>query len=297
MKSVVKSAKTIDLAINACLEELNVDLDDCKITILEHPKAGIFGIIGQKDAVVKLELKEDKNQVSDFVEKALDKKDKEKEEKEEKKSVNIEEPKKHVYISKNNKRNNINKSNNKKKEEKVQEEKKEVVQKVSKEESKEKIDINDEKEKVQEFVENFVSKLMDSIHIDAEITVEVEGTEVYVNLGNVEDKDVGVAIGSKAETLNALQYITALALNKNVENYYRVFLNIAGYRERRKIQIENLAVKRAKKVLKTKKSSALKPMNSYERKIVHFALQNIEGIETVSEGKDPYRKVVIKYTK
>lgn len=300
MKSVVKSAKTIEEAIEAALLELNADLDDSIVTILERPKAGFLGVIGQKDAVVKVELKEDTD-VSDFVEEALDRSKKDNIEKKDdlvkanekldqekkKEKVNIEEKQKkkkeevneHVYIA-----------NSFKDKEEVKEKKIEVIE--EKEETKE---IDDEK--VKDFAKNFVSKIMDLIHIKADIQVEVVNNEVYIDLENINDKDIGVAIGRKAETLNSLQYITGIALNKNMGKYFKLFINISGYRERRRKQIEEIAIKRAKAVIARKKSSALNPMNSYERKVVHSTLQNMDKIETVSEGKEPFRKVIIKYVK
>lgn len=350
MKSVVKRAKTIEAAIEACLTELNADLDDCKVTIIEQPKSGIFGIIGQKDAVIKLELKEDKDEVSDFVERVLDldkktnvepqkevkkeikkevkkdiktkevKKDKEyikakedikvevketKDKKDEikssineektmdKSSVNMNEPIKHKYVSKNKKKTS---KKNVKKAVQVKEDKK-AVKEVKKQEI-EVIEVsNEEKEEITSFLKEFVSEIMSSMHIPGDINVEIQGNEIYIDLDSMEEDDVGIAIGKKAETLNSIQYITAIALNKKVDKYFRLFLNISGYRERRKDQIEENAKKKAEQVLRNRKPQALKAMNSYERKLVHFALQDMKNIETVSEGREPYRKVVIKYKK
>mgnify|MGYP000055682568 CR=1 FL=1 len=114
---------------------------------------------------------------------------------------------------------------------------------------------------------------------------------------NIEGEDMGVLIGKRGQTLDSLQYLVSLVVNKDSDKYIKIKLDTENYRERRKETLENLARNIAHKVRKTKKSIALEPMNPYERRIIHSALQNDKYVETYSEGEEPYRKVIIGYKK
>ena len=104
---------------------------------------------------------------------------------------------------------------------------------------------------------------------------------------------MGILIGKRGQTLDSLQYLTSLVVNKGKANYIRVKLDTEDYRRRRKETLENLARGIAYKVKKTRKPVVLEPMNPYERRIIHSALQG-KYVETVSEGEEPYRHVVVK---
>ena len=106
---------------------------------------------------------------------------------------------------------------------------------------------------------------------------------------------MGVLIGKRGQTLDSLQYLVSLVINKNTEKYIKVKLDTENYRARRKETLENLAKNIAYKVKRTRRSVTLEPMNPYERRIIHSALQNDKFVETYSEGEEPYRKVVISY--
>lgn len=110
---------------------------------------------------------------------------------------------------------------------------------------------------------------------------------------DIEGEDLGVVIGRRGETLDALQYLTILAGNRGEENYCRLSIDCCGYRSKRKDTLEALAVKTAKKVLKQGRRVALEPMNPYERRIIHSKVAEIEGVSSRSIGEEPYRKVVI----
>lgn len=110
---------------------------------------------------------------------------------------------------------------------------------------------------------------------------------------DIEGENLGVVIGRRGETLDALQYLTILAGNRGEENYCRLSIDCCGYREKRKETLEALAVKTAKKVLKQGRRVALEPMNPYERRIIHSKVAEIEGVSSRSIGEEPYRKVVI----
>ncbi len=108
---------------------------------------------------------------------------------------------------------------------------------------------------------------------------------------------MGVLIGKRGQTLDSLQYLVSLVLNKESENYLKVKLDTENYRQRRKETLENLGKNIAYKVKRTKKSVSLEPMNPYERRIIHSALQNDKYVETHSEGEEPFRRVVVTLKK
>ena len=111
---------------------------------------------------------------------------------------------------------------------------------------------------------------------------------------DVKAEDMGVLIGKRGQTLDSLQYIVSLAINKDSNEYVKVKLDSENYRLRRKETLENLARNIASKVKRTGRQVSLEPMNSFERRIIHSALQGDPDCETFSEGNDPYRKVVVK---
>ncbi|NLK96668.1 RNA-binding cell elongation regulator Jag/EloR [Defluviitalea saccharophila] len=137
----------------------------------------------------------------------------------------------------------------------------------------------------------FLEDLFEKMKIQAVIDVEEkENGNYYFNLRG---EDMGILIGKRGQTLDSLQYLVNLVANKEKENYVRITLDTENYREKRKDTLEALARNLAKKVKTTKRSVVLEPMNPYERRIIHFALQNDRFVKTHSEGEEPYRKVVI----
>ena len=111
----------------------------------------------------------------------------------------------------------------------------------------------------------------------------------------MEGKNMGILIGKRGQTLDSLQYLTSLVVNKEQQDYVRVKVDTENYRSRRKDTLENLAKNIAFKVRKTRKPVVLEPMNPYERRIIHSALQGNKYVETYSEGNEPYRHVVVVY--
>jgi spoIIIJ-associated protein len=132
------------------------------------------------------------------------------------------------------------------------------------------------------------------INASTEVTFDQESATVEIN---VDGDEMGVLIGKRGQTLDSLQYLVSLVVNKNSENYIKVKLDTENYRARRKETLENLAKNIAFKVKRTRKPVSLEPMNPYERRIIHSALQNDKYVETYSEGEEPYRKVVINVKK
>jgi len=143
-------------------------------------------------------------------------------------------------------------------------------------------------DKTKEHLKN-VFKAMD---IEAEISINFDETENNMDI-NLEGPEMGILIGKRGQTLDALQYLVSLFVNKESENYIRVKVDTENYRARRKDTLENLAKNIAFKVKRSRRSVTLEPMNPYERRIIHSALQNDKYVSTKSEGEEPYRKVVV----
>lgn len=138
----------------------------------------------------------------------------------------------------------------------------------------------------------FLGQLLKEMHINAEI--ECEQVEETLNI-NMIGEDMAILIGKRGQTLDSLQYLVSLVVNKDRESYLRVILDTENYRAKRKETLESLADKLALKVKKSRKNVILEPMNPYERRIIHSTLQNNPNVSTKSEGDEPYRKVVIYY--
>lgn len=149
---------------------------------------------------------------------------------------------------------------------------------------------------VENTTKKFLTDVFAAMGIDAVIVVNYDQENATVEV-NIDGDDMGVLIGKRGQTLDSLQYLVSLVINKNSENYIKVKLDTENYRARRKETLENLAKNIAYKVKRTRKPVSLEPMNPYERRIIHSALQNDKYVETYSEGEEPYRKVVINIKK
>ena len=147
---------------------------------------------------------------------------------------------------------------------------------------------------VENTAREFLEKVLKAMKVDASINITLDKENEILDI-NLEGQDMGVLIGKRGQTLDSLQYLVSLVINKNTEKYIKVKLDTENYRARRKETLENLARNISSKVKKTRRSVTLEPMNPYERRIIHSALQNDKYVETYSEGEDPYRKVVISY--
>lgn len=143
--------------------------------------------------------------------------------------------------------------------------------------------------------EAFLKELLESMEIKAESVLDFNysDNEIFVLIKSRED--LGILIGKRGKTLDSLQYLLSLVINKDTESYIRVKLDTQNYRQRRKERLESLAKNIAARVKKTRKSFSFEPMNPYERRIIHSALQNDHMISTLSEGEDPNRYITIAY--
>lgn len=153
------------------------------------------------------------------------------------------------------------------------------------------VELLPQKLQVEDKIVKFLAPIFDGMSISPSISVsEKEGT-VFVD---VDGDDVGILIGHHGETMYALQYLLSLAVNKNQDIYYKIVLNIASYREKRKEALEILAKNKANRC-RERGRYAFEPMNASERRIIHMALENENDIETYSEGKEPTRRVILVY--
>ena len=299
------SAKTKSEAITKACIELGVSSDQLEIQVISEGSNGFFGI-GSKPAVIKvrkIEPVSEEEEMKEIVETVkLDSFKEEAPVQEEKKTEAIKPVKKEI------------------KEPKAVSEKprqpKPVKERAAKEkqprefrEPKEKqvrekttkpvkpVEILTDPEEIKEVeyrAKVFLRDVFASMNLgEVEITSEYNTTDGSLEV-DFEGEDMGILIGKRGQTLDSLQYLTSLVVNKGKSNYIRVKLDTEDYRKRRKETLENLARGIAYKVRKTRKPVILEPMNPYERRIIHSALQGNKFVETVSEGEEPYRHVVVK---
>lgn len=156
------------------------------------------------------------------------------------------------------------------------------------------VSVSEAPEDIEKIAVEFLSKVFDAMKLTVKINVNI--TEEAVEIDLVGD-DMGVLIGKRGQTLDSLQYLVSLIINKKSDKYLRVKLDTENYRERRKETLENLAKNIAFKVKRTKRAVSLEPMNPYERRVIHSALQNDRYVTTKSEGEEPFRHVVVMLKK
>lgn len=149
--------------------------------------------------------------------------------------------------------------------------------------------IKSKSDKASEYIENIIKEM--GIEATLNVTENEDGAVIDI-VGDT----TGAVIGRRGETLDAIQYLASMCANKSDRDYYRITVDCCGYREKRKIVLEELAAKISKTVIRTGRSSTLEPMNAYERRIIHSAVSEIEGVSSKSIGEEPYRRVVISST-
>ena len=145
---------------------------------------------------------------------------------------------------------------------------------------------------VEDSVREFLYKIFNAMDLEVEIDIKINEEVRNVDV-ELKGADMGILIGKRGQTLDSLQYLTNLAINKHSDNYYKVKIDTEDYRKRRKDTLENLAKNIAYKVKRTKRPVTLEPMNPFERRVIHSALQNDRFVTTHSEGEEPYRHVVV----
>ena len=309
MKSQEVSAKTIEEAISLGLEQLGASISDVTVDILEEGSKGLFGLFGSRPAKVRLTLKEEEPEDSlarDIFAGTLEEKPapkpapkaapQPKQEKPAQPAVKPQAPKapKPVLMEE------------APKDEQPAPEKQEKAEKPAPKprkprEPKDAHEVKEPKEivpaeqadrataagRAQDFLQQ-LTELM-GVHVSVAVATDEEGN-VRVNM---EGDTLGILIGRRGETLDALQYLTSLLVNKGQNNYTRVTLDTEGYRAKREEALVRLANRMANRCQKTGRKVSLEPMNPYERRILHSALQDHPAVTTHSEGEEPNRHVVI----
>lgn len=286
MDYITVSAKTLDDAITEALVQLGVTSDRLDYEVIEKGSAGFLGI-GMKQAVIKARRKEEEKPVEVEEIKREESVEVKEEVKKETKKENKKEFKKDFKRD--------NKKSNK------QEHVKEIKEvKESKEASKEKKQIPVKEEIELAKVEEATIEACKKFIIDVLKAMNMEDVNVVSKIDeegalciDMDGKNMGILIGKRGQTLDSLQYLANRVANKMQDGYVRVKLDTEDYRRRRKETLENLAKNIASKVKRTRRAVSLEPMNPYERRIIHSALQGDPGVSTHSEGEEPYRRVVV----
>lgn len=264
IKEAIGVAATVDEARKMAVENLHAPIDaDVKVEIITFPKKKVLGLFGGSDAKVKASYDDGVEEKKEAPKKAERKPEPVKAPKAEKKAEKKPQPKKET--------------------------KKEAPKAEKKIEPK--VDFSAIEPKENEATEYLKSILVGMGFTDVKVTAREAAEDIYFEITC--DEDYGNIIGRRGETLDALQYLTRLFVNRADDNNKRVALNVGDYRARREETLKALAKRQASRVLKFSKSFALEPMNPYERRIIHTAIQEIEGVTSHSVGEGDRRRVVI----
>lgn len=251
----------IEEAVKLALIDLKLTRDEVDVIVLEEPSKGFFGI-GSKLAKVRVVPKK-KEEVSES-------------------EPVIEENSKTVFEEKKPEQ----KKNNKKKNDKKRKEKRKPV--IPKEPEENLVPLEEHA------ALDFLKDITEKMGLQLNITAKSGNESLYIDING---KDSGTVIGKRGQTLDAIQYLTSLVVNKDEDKYTRVVVDAENYREKREKTLEQLANRLADKVVRTNKSVRLEPMNPYERKVIHATLQSNPNVTTKSEGEEPYRRVIIELAK
>lgn len=259
MDLIKVSARTLDEAITKASIELETTSSNLEYTIIEKGNPGLLGFIGSKPVVIQAKRKKD---IEDFDDNVVEEK--------------IEElPKKEVFVRKD-----------------IPAEKETVLKKEEEIPEKKLVDGTVYEESAKKFLMQLFKAM--SMEVEIQASYDRSNKELSVDMSGV---DMGILIGKRGQTLDSLQYLVSLVVNKDCEGYVRVKLDTENYRARRKDTLESLAKNIAYKVKRTKRPVSLEPMNPYERRIIHSALQHDKYVVTRSEGEEPFRHVVISLKK
>ena len=251
--------KTVEEALTNASIELGVASTELDYEVIDKGSSGFLGI-GAKQAVIKAKKKEDNNE----------------------KAARLDNAAANNAAKKDNKE----KKDNKKEADNVKDD---ITEEISAKQTEKVVENKDE------IIKNtyaYLDELFKAMKIETKVTIDFDDSNNNMNI-NLEGPEMGILIGKRGQTLDSLQYLISLFVNKESKAYIRVKLDTENYRARRKETLENLAKNIAFKVKRSRRSVALEPMNPYERRIIHSALQNDRYVSTRSEGEEPYRKVVI----
>ncbi len=280
--SIRVSAKTLDDAITEALIQLGVTSDRLEYNVIEKGSAGFLGI-GMKQAVIEAWRKEEekeepsleeivKEEISSIAEEPVIKEEKKAEAKKEAARPKKEKPAKPA-----------------------KEKKEDKTEKTKETPAKEQQELAKVEEQTIQAVEQFVNDTLKAMDMEVEITSSID--EDGALCVDMKGDHMGILIGKRGQTLDALQYLANRVANKHQAGYVRVKLDTENYRARREETLKHLAKNIAHKVKRNRRPVVLEPMNPYERRIIHSALQSDPYVTTHSEGEDPYRKVVVTLKK
>lgn len=303
MKTYESSAKTIEEAISAGLEHLGVSIGEVTIDILEEGSKGLFGLFGSRLAKVRLTLKEQEEESlwSSLTRESgkTEASQKPREEPQRREQPKREAPRKEEAVKPEPKKEAPRKESGQEKKPAVKPAPRILKPEVQPKENRApaepaepvepapQADPTTPEGKAQQFLQT-LTKLMD-VGVSVAVGRDGEGNVLV----NMQGDTLGILIGRRGETLDALQYLTSLIVNKGSEEYIRVTLDTENYRAKREEALTRLANRMANRAVKTGRKVVLEPMNPYERRILHSALQANEAVTTHSEGEEPNRHVVI----
>ena len=280
MEYIEVTGKSVEEAITNACTKLGIPSDKLDYEIIEKGNSGFLGIFNSKPAKIKAREKQEEPEVNSVETPKKSEAPVHAEKKFEKKADDFKkaEPKKEFKKEHKPADNHKNaevkeapKAEAQPKEEPFTEEQKEVIRKD-----------------IKAFLDSMFGAM--SMEVKADITFDDEENSVNVDLSG---DNMGVLIGKRGQTLDSIQYLTSLVINKNSEKYVRVKLDTENYRKRRKETLESLAKNIAYKVKRSRRPVSLEPMNPYERRIIHSALQADKFVSTRSEGEEPFRHVVV----
>ena len=272
MNFSIQSAKTVDEAVEKALLELKATRDEVEIEVIEEPSGGFLGLIGGKDAIVKVRRKMDHKDIVDSILKD--------EEIESVRSV-LDEMAKEEAAAESEEEAEVPEADE-------VEEESELAEDAAQEPAFEYL--NDEE--LEDLIREYIDRIMSTIELGYTLSVDFNENEIFVSIDGKRE-ETGIIIGKHGSTLNGIQIVLSAMVNQRSEEFRRVIVDCSGYRKRREQVLKRIAGKTANKVLKTNKSIKLEPMNAQERRIIHACLANVDGIRTRSEGKEPHRRVVI----
>lgn len=281
MEYIEVTGKSVDEAItNACLK-LETSSDKIEYEVIDKGSNGLFGIFNSKPAKIKARVKSGVDSVDEefkeFEKKVINETIEVKKEASKKEAVKAE---KAVEVKDNTAEHKALATENTmgadKEETAVKAEPKAVLS----------------NEEIESRINNFLNDMFEAMEISVEVKITFDTEDECVNVELLGD-NMGLLIGKRGQTLDSIQYLTSLVVNKGKEKYVRIKVDTENYRQRRKDTLESLAKNIAYKVKRSRRSVALEPMNPYERRIIHSALQNDKFVSTKSEGEEPFRHVVV----
>lgn len=285
MNYTIQSGKTIDEAVSKALDELKLTRNEVEIEVIEEPSKGFLGILGGKDAVVKVsKIIDTQDILNEFLDPLASVESTDETEKE---AGPIETPEPAMEAPT---------------EETSVEDTKQVVESTDKaseedtdevEEDEPEETSSDQEVDYERYIHEFMERVLTPLKIDYELEIKRKKRNIYVNILGAEE-DLGIVIGKRGSTLDAIQYILSIIINQHSDVYLRIILDCSNYRAKREKTLIELAHRMGNRALKSGRPVKLEPMNAAERRIIHTALQELEGVRTHSEGQEPYRRVIIQ---